>query len=380
MRDSGFSSAPANAGDGINTIEWIRSGWIQRGFDPSAPGQTDVMYEQAPDGSWFIKEADIYLNGEQNTWDLTGETQSSAWSVRSVVLHEGGHAIGILHPCELEATSTVPACDNDPTYVGLAMNPTYSPTLMTLSADDAEAACSVYPKGLCVDRVCLETETCTGAGCRLTCGHITCDLGQVCNAGRCTDPSNQPQPIEGDISVDCTDTSECRRGLSCVSGMCQGGIRKLGDECQQDEQCQDGICTSNGYCAEACQLAGECTEANATCDELLRNVGACIGVAKPMGSYCDTADDCIGKECLVDGARAPVCTRACDEVAVPCPSGWDCVSVEGKNVCVTTNVDDGCGCRLERGSRQSQWVWVLSLLALAPAILRRGRGGSRRVA
>ena len=53
----GSTAAPAGPGDRVNTIQWLRSGWAERGFPPDSPGATDVLYEKDASGVWHIIEA-----------------------------------------------------------------------------------------------------------------------------------------------------------------------------------------------------------------------------------------------------------------------------------------------------------------------------------
>lgn len=64
----------ASPGDGVNTIQFLDSGWEARGFDPNAAGLTDISYVQNQVGHWVIAEADLYLNGETHTWSVAAES------------------------------------------------------------------------------------------------------------------------------------------------------------------------------------------------------------------------------------------------------------------------------------------------------------------
>jgi hypothetical protein len=379
-RQLGKVTTAATSGDGLNTVEWVSSGWIWRGLDPTAPGQTDILYERDVAGNWYIKEADIYINGEFYKWDLAGESSSGSLSLRSVLIHESGHAFGLLHACELTLTATAPVCTGSDQFTGAAMHPNYGVNLIGLSADDEAGICSVYPKGLCIDSVCADTETCTATGCRLTCGSTTCDDGMVCWSERCmTEEAAQAAaaqaaaPQAAAKGSSCANSADCQRGLNCISGTCQGGMLRLGDLCQKDEECLDGVCTQVGYCAQSCRDSGNCTEPNAACGEVVEGVGACIGTRNPLGDSCSSASDCLGQQCLVDGERAPVCSRVCSAGEVACPSGWGCAEVEGTSVCVTPLVDSGCGCRVATPLAHQRAVWSIVISGLIAAYLRRGR-------
>jgi hypothetical protein len=94
------SAAVAAPGDGVNSIQFVRFGWSARGWDPTAAGMTDVQYEKNEQGQWVIVEADIYLNGEDHSWIASGTPSDQSRDLESGLTHEGGHMIGLLHPCE----------------------------------------------------------------------------------------------------------------------------------------------------------------------------------------------------------------------------------------------------------------------------------------
>lgn len=368
----GPHGSPAQPNDGVNTVEWVQNSWVARGFDPTAPGQTDVLYELDAAGQWSIKEADIYLNGESNAWTLVGDASSSKWSVRATLIHEGGHAAGLAHPCEIAAMANVPECGSSTAFTGIAMNPIYNPSLSALSSDDQAGICAIYPTGLCGTVVCAETEACTPAGCRLLCGSATCEPGQICAAGSCALATDASIPIGTPLGFSCTDSAECERGLNCVSGTCQGGLSKLGDPCAVDGNCQEGVCTRQGFCAAACRQAGDCQTTNASCEQVREGIGACVTPQGNLGSACTTADSCVGGECLAESGVAPVCTRTCD-AADPCPGGWECSMVDGKSVCVSPRRQPGCNCALASSQESTRAPWVFSLMTMFVFVLRRGR-------
>jgi hypothetical protein len=140
----GAAPTAAMAEDGVNTVQWLRSGWSELGAPSDAAALTDVVYERGPNGDWVIVEADLYLNADDHTWTLDG--RDGARDVRAVVTHESGHILGLLHPCELGGEAGAPDCDDVPEAARATMFPVYSVEHETLAADDEAGVCYLYPK------------------------------------------------------------------------------------------------------------------------------------------------------------------------------------------------------------------------------------------
>jgi hypothetical protein len=145
--DDGVALGPAAPGDGTNTIEWLDAGWQKLGAPPSAAAFTDVQYERGEDGEWQIIEADLYLNAQDHEWALEVSGESDARDLQSVVTHEAGHMLGLLHPCELSGEDDAPDCAEMPNAAQTAMFPAYSPGQRSLGADDRAGVCHLYPVG-----------------------------------------------------------------------------------------------------------------------------------------------------------------------------------------------------------------------------------------
>jgi len=98
------SDAAARPGDGHNTIEWVTD-FSARGLSGDTGGYADVQYVANSDGVWIISEVDIYLSAQALSCSTT-----DCIAVEQTMLHEFGHSLGLLHPCEAQATAAVPAC------------------------------------------------------------------------------------------------------------------------------------------------------------------------------------------------------------------------------------------------------------------------------
>jgi len=299
--------------DDRNTITLLRS-W-PADLDPAAAATTEVRYLRRGDEQ-LIVEADIYLNGEHHEWSLTG-ADSGATDLRAVLTHEFGHLLGLLHPC---GDPGAPVCDDR--HEGRAMHPTYSLGQRTLSDDERDGLCFLYP---------VEEPTACP---------MTCPSGLICGAeGYCTEPP-------------CNEDADCASSR-CTDGRCLAVAPDLGDPCAADQDCGRGLCASDGRCRAECPM-GDCGTAD-VCED---------GWCQPAsgGSYgdpCTSGADCASGWCWQHGARSS-CTRPCDGA---CPAGDDCALIDDRAVCAPP-ISGGCSAGPPiRGSGANALVaWLLLML------------------
>jgi hypothetical protein len=343
----GGSASRAAPADGTNTVEWIQGGWEARGFGADLPAVTDVQYATDDSGQWHIVEADVYLNATSHPWTLGARPDLSSWDVQSVLTHEFGHLLGLLHPCELDGTDGAPICDmlDEPK----TMYPVYEGAEQaTLAQDDIVGICALYPATECVAMTCPETSACTSGGCQEWCGGALCTSGQHC--------------------VDATCVEACPPEGCLPTGACVGDCSEFGDPCASERQCASGVCASTGFCTSTC-LAGMTCPVGSTCAE-----GRCeADTRRPLGGPCATGAECLGAICLLRGG-APSCTRACED-DTPCPAGWACGEVDGRSVCAPARTS---GCAVGAVRRASDASTVFVLCSMFPVLIRgrRRRGRS----
>lgn len=334
----GTSSFPASYGDGVNSIEWVDSGWEELGFRPGASGATDLRYEER-DGQWVIAEADVYLNLYAHSWITgiaDGDAEDGVAEIVGVMTHEFGHALGLLHPCEEGGD---PECTEKMTAEPATMYPEYSHGQLGLRKDDKDGICFLYPA--CDAESCAEGEVCTRSGCAVVCGEETCKAGEICLEARCVDWTN-PCEVAPESCVSCESDKDCEKGFECRDEVCAPRIAAPGDPCDSEVVCASGSCSEADYCIAVCGRDEDCGE-DGRCEV---ESGFCSKDSRePFGGECDSADDCLGERCLADLTKEPLCTRPCNLDRDDCPFEWKCDEVERQPVCVPGppgTVSHGC--------------------------------------
>ncbi len=320
----GATWIPAAAGDGVSTVEWVSSGWDDRGFDPNAAGVSDVQYARMNGGDWTIVEADVYINAQHFRWVLGGSPPYGFRDVRSVLTHEAGHVLGLMHPCEPGGRDGAPDCADDTSFATTTMFPLYDPRQAMLSEDDVVGACFLYPR------------TCDGGPCPPSCPE-----------GGCADPGNWVDGGGQDPAKRCNVDDDCdEQGERCLESRCTAAPGHIGDPCAGDHDCGGGTCL-DGHCAMVCERQDDCPS-RLTCSASEGTTGICGGQLKPAGAVCDNALQCAGGQCIAGVADQAQCTRPCGGRGFStCPALWSCEVVDGRSVCAPPP-PGGAGCSIVR--------------------------------
>jgi hypothetical protein len=174
--------------DGHNTVIFRTENWTMSGLPDGRPYQFNALALTSvvarPDGR--IVDADMEINAVDITnWaDLdpgSGNTHGTdAYDLQNAITHEFGHFIGLDHTCRLEPPdptvvdnqgNPVPQCG--PALPPLITDAVMYPTIevngelkkRTLSSDDVQAVCDIYPARLDPQNCPLDTpyEGCTGS-------------------------------------------------------------------------------------------------------------------------------------------------------------------------------------------------------------------------
>ena len=307
---AGFTDEPPVAGDDVNTIAFVQTGWTAMGLDADAAATTDVRYASRSDETRIV-EADLLLNADAYGWTLDARA-SGARDLQSVVTHELGHVLGLLHPCELDGEDGAGPCH--PEHAESALHPLYSVRQRALSADETAGLCALYPS------------TCSGS---------------------CT---TLPEP-------DCLDDGDCPDTSWCAGGFCRPR-GSLADACTTDDECT-GLCNDAGWCTSECSETSDCSPWS-TC-----RAGRCELGGAGYGSSCARGRECASGLCVtgLDSFPAGYCSRPCGDA---CPANERCAEIEGLAVCAPPR-SDGCSA----GGSAPAGSYFLMSLVLA---IRRRRG------
>lgn len=115
-------------GSNLNVVLFQDDDWKYRGIDGTL-AKTSVTFN---DDTGEIYDADIEINAANNTLTITDDLAKVDFDLQSVVTHEAGHFIGIAHSSETSA-------------VMYSSYPEGSLALRTLTLDDVDAVCAIYP-------------------------------------------------------------------------------------------------------------------------------------------------------------------------------------------------------------------------------------------
>jgi hypothetical protein len=271
--DGERSVAPGD--DGVNAVFFHADAW-PADLEPGVVAQTVISL----DADGHIHDADIHLNGVDHRFSLDGAPGTE--DLRSVLVHEIGHALGLVHVADPRATMSVSGS-------GVRWR--------SLEKIDRDAVCALYPGTgapgcdsfpcptglLCVASRCQRPGTrsdvcspcvremwaCEGAGDDARC--IDLGAGRVC--GRAC-------AVDGDCGVGfaCRPTTEAG-DLQCVS---LDGCRNGANVCQTDADCKDSRCQDG-----ACVGPGDPTSSDAGADAAETDSGTPAPLAIAPGGGCD---------------------------------------------------------------------------------------------
>lgn len=321
--------AAVAADDGVNVVVFHDDAWPAE-LVAGAVGQTVIH----TDRSGRYRDADIHINGKDFRFSLDG--RAGTLDLRSVLVHELGHALGLGHSGDARASMFA-------TGSGLRWR--------SLESDDAAGVCALYPgQG--------------AAGCESS----PCPPPFVCVAGACQRPRDARDvcsPCErvvgacegagdGARCVDIAAGRVCGRGCGADRD-CGDGFACVGTSAAGDLQCVSNVDCKNG--ANRCATDAECSPPGVC------RGGACVGLP---GAAADGGSDAG----MADGA-ADAAARAEDgEPGRGGGGGCDCrATVSGPRASAPRS---GAGTRDGRDDREAPTgVGLFGVVALCAALRRR---------
>jgi hypothetical protein len=251
--------AAVAADDGVNVVLFHDDAWPAE-LVAGAVAQTVVN----TDANGRYRDADIHLNGKDYRFSLDGAP--GTLDLRSILVHELGHALGLGHTNDARATMFA-------TGSGLRWR--------SLEKDDRDGVCSLYPGAgtagcdvlpcpapfVCVANACQRPgeardvcspcaralDACEAAGDEARC----VDIGEGATAGRVCGRA-------------CTGDADCGTSFRCVATTASGDL-----QCVSDQACRNG--------ASPCQTDAQCK--GSSC-----RAGACVGPAEILDGGADASN------------------------------------------------------------------------------------------
>ena len=312
-----------NFDDGINTHYFAETEAEARAVQmgPSTLGIT--IGRGLADGAIVRDAADIIFNGFDHDWSTDGTPGTS--DVKEVALHEGGHLLGMLHPCEDAAeTDCLPPEESIMAPAGVSG--------ASLKEDDKNGIRAIYP---------------------------------AVDESRCTGPYR--------IGETCAHDCECITGLKCVPGLDDAQV------CSPDCSADNAICPVGFACILGAQPAtGD--PARGTCFKIPDEQRL------PPAAICSRTSDCEAGTCIAVGAIGrTVCRFTCDAVE-DCPTGYNCTEGvcvgKGEAAGIECPVDEepepGCGCAASPQTNSAAPFGLALLAVVGVVVVRRRRRHATR--
>ena len=286
--------------------EWdpISAGWATRDSGDSLQYGYNfvVAYDSQRRREVLLADASTSGSSNRQTWEL--DAKGPTWYVRTLSNSPGG-SYGATMTFD-KGRGVVVLFGGQSPNTGYPTNETWEYKVTNLGNGEGctlatAASCAT---GFCVDGVCCEAASCTGAckSCNVAGLEGTCVLAKAgtevpgsCSAGQACDGSGNCTTKNGQA---------CTSAATCASGFCADGV------------CCDSACT--GACV-SCNQAGQ------------------IGKCSPYAVGTDPQNEC--------GKGTGVCKSTCDGVGNCAYAGYtvscgDCLTCDGNGTC--SNYDPYC--------------------------------------
>lgn len=262
---------------------------------------TPYMCPSSGKASREIYDADLIMNGAGKfKWriDCTGESKCE--SIKSTLVHELGHFVGLGHPCTDCDWSIMSAAGGNELFRPLK--------------DDQDGLRALYASG--------------EAG----------RLGMRCDsAADCKDSLRCVEQNGSKFCAPACAQGKCPAGFACDEGLCRFATGRLAPPVGLRERCEQRVCASGllceetfsgrNFCVKPCFTGTDCP-ANEQCilypDGGAGVCGASAGLDEVCGDFtgCSEKLVCVGKS-----ETEGVCKTECEPRRKRCPRGLTCTSM-----------------------------------------------------
>jgi predicted Zn-dependent protease len=296
----------------------IYVGWSSSsGSDDLLSADAAAITETYFASSGRIYRADMKLNATFEWTRTDGPLEAGVVDLQAVLTHELGHALGLGHSRQRDAT--------------MFFSGGGAP-LRDLSLDDAHGHCFLYAPETFGDAVTCDSCTldaqCSGGGACLYYPHGRAFCGEPC---------------AGD--------TDCSGGYTCVEvpgvgGVClannehcdeSGSALQFGDYCYGSATCASAYChvtPRDAYCSDFCRTDNDTCPNGTVCqlgafaacpiDAPVDKCGVCVRVGEgEVGDPCWDSGGCASGVCLLGAAGQGQCSQPCANEA-ECPAGSLC--------------------------------------------------------
>lgn len=311
---AGSTSAGLRKGDRRNTLQWYEGSWAH------GSGTVGLTTNSSYGGS--ILEADIEMNGVHHRW-TTGPGEWGSVNTYSIVLHEGGHFMGLGHS----------------EYVDSVMYWQYQGGVAHINADDRAGICTLYPGG--GGGSTGEPTDPGNGGTQDDCYVTGCQPGYACISGTCLPDGNTGGGGgggDGSVCAPCNTNEDCG-GILDLCLVYPSGESHCGKSCASDAECgSDATCMGVGYGGWIKQCAGIDASGTASCETSTHTPEPPPTGPTSPAPECSRDDECPLYERCVLGVCEPIGASGGGALGAACDSGDECES----GLCLSGECTESC--------------------------------------